>query len=385
MKDLFYKNFKPFVKYCIVGGSGTILDVASLYFFVDFLSLPVMLGTFLSFVLAVTNNFILNKIWTFKNKSKNYKKLYVKFLIVSVIGLMITLGLMYIFVFLLSIWYIVAKLLTSAIVLVWNFLANKLWTFRIKSRKKFEKEEFDYYVSVIIPAYNEENRIKETLERINNFIKGKNWAAEIIVVDDGSRDNTVDIVKSYKEGIDNLKVIELVQNRGKGFAVKSGIGEARGEYIVFTDADNSTPIEEFDKLFNNLKESSVDVAIGSRYLKNSNVEIKQPRYRVILGRIGNLLIKSFLIDGIEDTQCGFKLFRNHAAKDIFFLQRVKRFGFDMEVLVIAKNLGYKVSEIPVSWFNSSDSRLRPVRDGIITLKDLIFIKANLWLGVYDRD
>jgi len=366
----------------MVGAIGTFVDLGALYILVEALAVPVLTATTISFVLAVMNNFVLNKIWTFQNKSKNYRKLFIKFLIVSVIGLGLTLGCMYIFVHVLFIWYMFAKAITSVIVLVWNFFGNKIWTFKIKEKSLDIIENFPFEYSIIIPAYNEGNRIKNTLLIIDNYIKEKHLSTEIIVVDDGSKDQTVKIVEKLMEKIPNLKIETYTRNRGKGFAVKTGVFSSKGKYILFTDADNSTPIEELEKLRKAMDKTKANLSIGSRYIEGSKIQIKQPGYRILIGRIGNFLIRLFLIDNIQDTQCGFKLFEHRAAKEIFSFQKVKRFGFDMEALVVAESLGYKIAEVPVSWFNSVESRLRPIKDSMITLKDLIYIKINLWSGRY---
>jgi len=292
---------------------------------------------------------------------------------------------MYVLVFILAFWYILAKIVTSGLVLSWNFLANKLWAFKALTKNKTPADIYTYELSIVIPSYNEENRLGHTLRAIEGYLNERKIKAEIIVVDDGSQDGTGGVVKNFQKNTPNLQLITLAKNKGKGFAVRTGVEKAIGEYIVFTDADNLTPIEELNKLFSVLHNTEAHVVIGSRYLKSDNVKIQQPRYRVMIGRIGNLLIRTFLIDGIKDTQCGFKLFRNEVAKDIFRFQKVSRFGFDMEMLVVAQNLGYKISETPVNWFNSTDSRLRPIKDRLITFKDLIYIKLNLWSGRYDKD
>lgn len=371
------------IKYAIVGVIGTSIDLGSLYLFVELGHIPVILASVFSFLLAVVNNFILNKVWTFQNKSKNYRKLFIKFLIVSVVGLGLTIFCMHLFVNIVHIWYILAKALTSLVVLSWNFLGNKFWTFYINQKHSQQIENSIYDLSIIIPAYNEENRIKNTLLSINDYLSDKKINAEILVVNDGSNDETVEVVKSYQSKIPNLKIIDLGKNYGKGAAVKVGVIESKGRMILFTDADNSTPIEELEKLQKRLIENNAQIAIGSRYIKDDSVKIKQPKYRIFLGRTGNFLIRAFLIDNIRDTQCGFKLFTKDAAKNIFQFQKVKRFGFDMEALVIASQLGYKITEVPVSWFNSAESRVRPIKDALITLKDLVYIKLNIWSGRYN--
>jgi dolichyl-phosphate beta-glucosyltransferase len=376
---------KQFLKYCLVGISGTLIDLASLYVFVEYLNIPVIPASVLSFLLAVINNFIWNKAWTFRSKSKNYRKLFIKFLIVSTVGLLLTVSFMYLFVELLAIWYMLAKIITSGVVLSWNFLGNKLWTFKLNQTDKSSAPKHQFDLSIIIPAYNEGNRITGTLLIISDYIEKKKIDCEIIVVSDGSVDNTNKIVQQYSKKIPQLRLETYEENQGKGYAVNYGVEKAQGKLILFTDADNSTPIEELENLEKELKVQGADIAIGSRYLPNSNVEIKQPLYRIIFSRAGNLLIRMILIDGIKDTQCGFKLFKGEVAKEIFSFQKIHRFGFDMEALVVANNLGHKIIEVPVSWFNSCESRVRPVKDGLRTLKDLVYIKINLWSGRYSND
>lgn len=377
-----YKEFRQFFKYCLVGVSGTAIDLGALYLLVEYAGLPVIPAAILSFLLAVTNNFIFNKTWTFKNKSKNYRKLYIKFLIVATVGLGLTVSFMHLFVNVFEIWYMLAKLMTSAIVLTWNFLGNKLWTFRLRLAELLHPEKHDFELSIIVPAYNEECRIGKTLEAISKYIADKKLSAEIIVIDDGSKDDTAKIVQKHAQKTPHMSLVAYEKNRGKGYAVRRGVEASKGKYILFTDADNSTPIEEYENLRRALDKEHAQIAIGSRYVAGSMVKIKQPKYRIFISRFGNSVIRAFLIDGIKDTQCGFKLFNGKAAREIFSLQKVSRFGFDMEALVIARNLDYKIIEVPVSWYNSADSRVRPLKDGLITLKDLIFIKLNLWSGRY---
>ncbi|MCM8778967.1 MAG: glycosyltransferase family 2 protein [Candidatus Omnitrophica bacterium] len=235
-----------------------------------------------------------------------------------------------------------------------------------------------YYLSIVIPAYNEENRLPNTLRKIKDYVERKNFRSEIIVVDDGSTDRTIEVIQ--KLDIPNLKIVSNSTNQGKGAAVKRGVLAARGEYILFTDADNSTPIEELEKFLHRLGKDKI--LIGSRYLKGSKIMIKQPKFRIIIGRLGNYLIQKILPIGIKDTQCGFKLFPRMAAQEIFPRQRVKLFGFDFEILTIAKILGYKIEEIPVIWINSPVSRIRPIRDAFRTFLDLIYVKINLLRGIY---
>ncbi len=380
MKMIFTKENTIFFQYAIVGVLGTAIDLGSLYIFVDLLHIHVLFATPVSFILAVVNNFILNKYWTFQNKSSNIRKQFIKFLIVSIIGLLLTELLMAFFVFALKIWYLLSKLITSGLVMAWNFLANKYWTFKDRLFYVPKIEHYDYDVSVIIPAYNEERRIRKTLDAINNYFQNKPITRQIIVVDDGSSDRTAALTEKAGKEICDLSVITYHPNRGKGYAVKKGVEACHGKYILFTDADNSTRIEEFDKFYPHLKEHGV--VIGSRYLPESLIVIRQPWYRVFIGRFANWLIQFFLLDGLKDTQCGFKAFQHHAAKAIFSRLKVARFGFDIEVLAIARLLRLAIKEIPVSWYNSPESRVRPIKDALRTFVDLVYIKLNLWSGRY---
>ena len=373
-------KYAVFIKYAFVGCLGTAIDLGSLYLFIDRLHIHLLVATALSFLLAVVNNFTLNKFWTFQNKHSNVRKQFIKFLIVSTIGLILTEMCMALFVYVLNIWYMSSKLITSGLVLIWNFLANKYWTFKDRIFYVPGRDKYNYDVSVIVPAYNERRRIRKTLEAINDYFSNTPLTRQIIVVDDGSDDNTSDVVENLKKDISDLSVITYHPNRGKGHAIKKGIEACHGEYILFTDADNSTPIEEFERFYPLLKDNQV--VIGSRYISGSTMVVKQPKYRVFIGRLGNKLIQFFLLDGVTDTQCGFKAFQHEAAKQIFTRMKVNRFGFDIEILSIARLLNFTVKEMPVSWYNSPESRIRPLKDALRTFGELIYIKLNLWGGRY---
>lgn len=238
-------------------------------------------------------------------------------------------------------------------------------------------------LSVVIPAYNEEKRLPTTLEKVCQFLNESSYQGiEVIVVDDGSSDNTAGVVNEMAKECEFVKLIKLPGNRGKGYAVNQGVLEAKGDYVLFMDADNSTPITELDKLLTVMNKGKWSLVIASRYLQESNVRVEQPWYRVLMGRLGNLLINMFLLRGIKDTQCGFKLFRNDIAKAIFKRQTIWRFAFDMEILFIARKLGYSFKEVPVSWVNVEGSRLRPIKDGLRTFRDLLKIRSQYYLGRY---
>lgn len=220
-------------------------------------------------------------------------------------------------------------------------------------------------LSVIIPAYNEEKRLASSLKVTLDFLKSKK-DYEVIVVNDGSKDDTANIASKF-----DVKLVSYQENRGKGYAIKRGIEEAKGHYILFLDADNATPISEMDKLLPKLKD--YDIAIGSRYIPGSMIERRQPWYRVMIGRMGNRVIRFLLIRGINDTQCGFKAFRKEAAKELFAKLQTYRFGFDIEVLARARKKKYKIIELPVSWHHTENSQVRFLRDSYKTLIDLFRI------------
>ncbi|MBN2112190.1 glycosyltransferase family 2 protein [Candidatus Woesearchaeota archaeon] len=233
-------------------------------------------------------------------------------------------------------------------------------------------------LSVVIPAYNEEKRIGKTLRRITSYLDKRKDDYEIIVVDDCSKDNTVKVARFLKNK--RLKVLKNKCNLGKGGAVKNGMLAAKKKYVLFSDADLSTPIEEIEK-FEKLKDK-YDILIGSRALKESDIKIKQPFYRVLMGKTFNLIVNLLVIWGVKDTQCGFKWFRKDAVKKIFPKQTFNGFSFDVELLFIAKKYGYSIKEVPVTWLNSPDSKVSAVRDSIRMFMDLIKIRINDLRGKY---
>ncbi len=233
-------------------------------------------------------------------------------------------------------------------------------------------------LSVIVPTYNEEKRIVKTLKAINQFFAKKAISFEILVVDDGSRDKTAQVVEEL--AIAQLRFLSYGRNRGKGYAINYGVKHAQADWILFTDADNSTPIEEFDKLWP--ESTNYKIIIGSRYLPESHIAVPQPTPRVILSRLGNLLVQFLILPGIKDTQCGFKLFQRSAAKVIFARQTIWGWGFDMEILRIAKELGIKIKEVPINWYNDDQSRIQSSRVFFKTLSELFAIKRKSLLGAY---
>jgi dolichyl-phosphate beta-glucosyltransferase len=238
-------------------------------------------------------------------------------------------------------------------------------------------------ISIVIPAYNEEQRLGPTLTAILSFLSQRASAfAEILVVDDGSRDGTARIVEQFSAAHPQIRLLRNPGNRGKGYSVRHGVLESRGEWILFTDADLSAPIEELDKLFDAVRRTHADIAIGSRALERSLIQVHQSWFRETAGRIFNLFLR--LLTGLPflDTQCGFKLYRRQAAQEIFRRQRLERFGFDAEVLYIARRLGFRCVEVPVRWSHSPGTKVSMLRDSLDMFLDLLRIRWNDLLGRY---
>ncbi len=239
------------------------------------------------------------------------------------------------------------------------------------------------YLSVVIPAYNEEQRIGRSLQTILAYLRQQPYAAEVVVVDDGSHDATAYLVAPLCGKVPPVYLLQNGRNRGKGFSVRNGFLHACGKYLLFSDADLSTPIEDVEKLFVALREPC-DVAIGSRALPDSRVEVHQPWYRENMGRLFNVFVQALAVPGILDTQCGFKCFTREAALAICERMTCERFGFDVEMLYLAQRLGYRVREVPVVWRNSPQTRVHALRDSGSMLCDLLRIRWNAVRGRYDR-
>jgi len=238
------------------------------------------------------------------------------------------------------------------------------------------------HLSVVVPAYNEQNRLPKTLREIEKYLKTQFYDWEIVVVNDGSKDNTSQVVKELLSEIENLRLVDNKENHGKGYVVKQGMLEAKGQYRVFTDADNSTSIDQVEKMWPEF-EKGYDIIIGSRDIKGAVLSVPQTWLRRRIGDIFNLLVQITCgLWGIWDTQCGFKGFTKKAAEDIFPRCRIDRFAFDPEILVIAKKMGYKIKEIPVTWINDPESRVK-LKSMIKMAVDLLKIRKNLIAKKYD--
>lgn len=237
--------------------------------------------------------------------------------------------------------------------------------------------------SIVIPAYNERARIPATLEAVVSCIRAQGWDAEVIVVNDGSKDNTAQLVRDFAAHAPEVQLLENLGNRGKGYSVRNGVLQARGEVVLFTDSDLSAPIEEADRLFAAIA-AGADIAIGSRWLESGRQTHRQPFYRQFFGRCFNLVTRMVMSLPFVDTQCGFKAFTRDAAQTVFRLQTIERWGFDPEILFIALKRGYTVKEVPVSWAHDERSRMSYLKDGLQMLQELAIIRWNAMTGRYSR-
>lgn len=239
------------------------------------------------------------------------------------------------------------------------------------------------YLSIVIPAYNEEARIETALGRVLECVEERGWDAEVIVVDDGSTDATALLVQAWMVTHSRLHLVQNGENRGKGHSVRNGALQSCGEIVLFTDADLSSPMIEAERLIAAI-EAGADVAIGSRWLDRTRQVVQQPLYRRFFGRCFNGLTRAVMGLPYKDTQCGFKAFRREAANTIFRLQTIERWGFDPELLFIARKLGNRIVEVPVTWGHDDRSRISYLKDGAKMLEEMATIRCNAFAGRYSR-
>jgi glycosyltransferase involved in cell wall biosynthesis len=237
-------------------------------------------------------------------------------------------------------------------------------------------------LSIVVPSYNEELRLPASLEKIANYIGRKRPNTEVLVVDDGSTDRTAQVAESWKDRISGLRVLSNGTNRGKGFSVRHGSLEAQGDILLFTDADLSAPIEEAEKLFAALE--SHDVAIGSRAMDRSLIEVHESPFREFAGIVFNRIVRVILRLPFVDTQCGFKAFRRERCRIVFEQQTIERFGFDPELLYLARHHGLSIEEVSVRWAHSPATKVSMMQDSVRMFLDVVRIRWNGFQGRYPR-
>ena len=239
-------------------------------------------------------------------------------------------------------------------------------------------------LSIVVPAYNEEHRLPPTLAKLKAFLDTQPLRYEIVVVDDGSKDNTIGVTNALMATMPNLRLVKQPRNRGKGAAVRVGMLEARGQIRVMCDADGSMPAEELPKLLAPIVGCKAEIAIGSRYVEGAKTDVKQPFYRVLWSRLCNRVIQKSLVPGVRDTQCGFKAFTAEAARDLFRRAKIDGWAFDLEILALARRRGFEIAEVGVEWKDDGRSRVNPLKDMWKVISEAMTIRRNLRRGVYNQ-
>lgn len=260
---------------------------------------------------------------------------------------------------------------------------NQATPSRIPLRNPEEGAGDPPHVSFVIPAFNEEGILQETLETAHRFFSSRPYTYELLPIDDGSGDSTYEIASRFAETVTECRPIRNDENRGKGYTVRRGIEEARGDLVIFSDADLSTPVEESEKLLEQLNHG-YDLVIGSRDLPGSDVRIRQPWYRETMGKIFNRIVRILVVGGFQDTQCGFKGFRREKILPVVRQLRINTFSFDVEILFVAKQLGLRIREEPVIWVNNPDTRVNALTDSIRMFIDLFKIRYYHLRGCYRK-
>ena len=239
-------------------------------------------------------------------------------------------------------------------------------------------------LSVIIPAFNEQSRLPKTLDSIYGFLSGRGRSFEVLVVDDGSHDNTADVVLEYSKTHPEVRLRSYQPNRGKGYAVRAGMLEAKGDLLLIDDADGSSPIEEVERLENAIA-NGADIAFGSRAKPDPSRKVDALAHRKFIGNTFNAIVQSLLLPGFYDTQCGFKMFKRAVARDLFSVNKIDGFGFDVEVLYIARTRGYKVEEIAINWANMEGSKVNVLVDSPKMFLEVLKVALSAWFGVYKKN
>lgn len=379
---------RQFIKYVIVGVIVTGIDMLALHISFRALYVPIKISVIIGFMCGNVSSFIFNKYYTFRNFSPAIFRQYAKYFVTSMSGLLWTLLLMTLFYEHLGLFssitrynHLLCKMIVAVIVMFWNFMIIRHWTLAdynlssLAPLSAFNKEN-RCFLSVIIPAYNEQDRIILTLESVFGWLEKQEYSHEVLVIDDGSTDRTVELLKQKYAARSGFHLWSLPQNMGKGAAVRQGMLLANGEYRLFMDADNQIRINELDSFLALADERRV--IIGSKYASNDASREEISASRVFVSRLGNLIIRLLLNLELKDTQCGFKLFPAQVAESVFRLQRLGGFAFDVEILSIARLFQIEIVELPIKLYPAAESRVRTIRDSIRVFADIIRIKFNIW-------
>jgi dolichyl-phosphate beta-glucosyltransferase len=236
------------------------------------------------------------------------------------------------------------------------------------------------FLSIIVPAYNEAKRLPNSLPQIIEFVRGQDYPIEVIVVDDGSTDQTADIVREFQKEVSFITLLQ-VEHGGKGHAVRAGMMQANGEYLFLCDSDLSMPIGEITKFLPPALDG-YDVAIASREIEGAH-RYNEPAYRHLMGRVFNLIVRVLAVYGIHDTQAGFKCFQRDAARQLFPLQSIDGWGFDVEILFVAQSHGMRIVEVPINWYYANRSQVRPIQDTYNMFREVLKVRLNAWQGRYN--
>lgn len=386
------KALRQFIKYVIVGCIVTGIDMLALHFSYRILVIPIKLSVIIGFMCGNVSSFVFNKYYTFRNFSPAIIRQYIKYFVTSMTGLLWTLLLMTLFYEHLQLFagisrynYLLCKMIVAVMVMFWNFIIIRHWTLadynfsHLPPLSTYGKAP-GCHLSVIIPAYNEIDRLPATLNDVFAWLETKDFSYEVLVINDGSSDGMVGGLKQFFKGKPGLQLWSLPRNMGKGAAVREGMLLASGDFRLFMDADNQIHIEELDA-FLPLALSS-RVIIGSKYAAKGSPKEEITASRVFVSRLGNVIIRLLLGLELKDTQCGFKLFPAELAEAVFRLQKLGRFAFDVEILSLAQLFGTEIMELPIKLYPAAQSRVRTVKDSISVFTDLLKIKLNIWRRRY---
>lgn len=388
---------QQFIKYVLVGCVVTAIDMVALHLFYRVAGLPIKISVILGFMCGNISSFVFNKYFTFKNLSTEFIRQYAKYFLTSMTGLMWTLLLMTLFYEKLALFanisrydYLLCKMIVAVIVMFWNFIIIRHWTlasYEFDSLPKLSHyaKQNKVFLSVIIPAYNEQNRLPATISAVSQWLSRQEFSHEILVVDDGSTDKMLEVLRQQFAEQPHLKVYSLPQNQGKGAAVRAGMLLAEGEYRLFMDADHQIRIDELEGFLPQLAPDRV--LIGSKYVHAAaaarGAKISLPR--LLVSRLGNIIIRVLLNLNVRDSQCGFKLFPAEIAEAVFRLQRLRGFAFDVEVLCLVRLYKAEVRENSIVLHPAEETRVRALRDSIKVFADLLRVKMNIWRKVYHVD